>query len=71
MRVYSEGLASSGEALRDHAARHAVTHMQGSFWDRFLINGPVAPSGKTPNIRTVWFLEVGEEIPRFVTAYPL
>jgi hypothetical protein len=61
------------EALRDHAARHAVTHTQETaFGTKFVIDGPlVVPSGKTPDVRTVWFVEVGEEIPRFVTAYPL
>jgi hypothetical protein len=28
------------------------------------------PSGASPRIRTVWILEIGEENPRFVTAYP-
>jgi hypothetical protein len=30
-----------------------------------------APDGRTPTIRSVWFIETGEEKPRFVTAYPL
>jgi hypothetical protein len=29
------------------------------------------PDGRTPTIRSVWFIETGEEVPRFVTAYPL
>ncbi|MGH3976576.1 MAG: DUF6883 domain-containing protein [Pseudonocardiaceae bacterium] len=27
--------------------------------------------GRTPSIRSVWFLESGQDVPRFVTAYPL
>ncbi|MEW6299747.1 MAG: DUF6883 domain-containing protein [Thermodesulfobacteriota bacterium] len=29
------------------------------------------PSGRAPHVRVVWFIDAGEAIPRFVTAYPL
>jgi hypothetical protein len=29
------------------------------------------PFGKSLNLRSVWFLDGGELIPRFVTAYPI
>ncbi|MGH9197929.1 MAG: DUF6883 domain-containing protein [Acidimicrobiia bacterium] len=28
------------------------------------------PYGRTPSIRSVWFLETGQDASRFVTAYP-
>jgi len=39
---------------------------------RYAVDGIMAaPDGRAPNVRTVWFIETGEEVPRFVTAYPL
>jgi hypothetical protein len=29
------------------------------------------PDGRTPLVRSVWFIDTGTEIPRFATAYPL
>jgi len=28
------------------------------------------PSGKELNVKTIWIIDTGQEIPRFVTAYP-
>jgi hypothetical protein len=60
-------------ALRHHAADHEVTRVEETpFGTRYIIEGTiVAPDGRTPVIRSVWFVETGEQIPRFVTAYPL
>ena len=60
-------------ALLEHAAGHEVVRAeQTSFGVRYIIEGSIqAPDGRTPLIRTVWFLETGDEVPRFVTAYPL
>jgi hypothetical protein len=61
------------EALRRHAAEHEVTRIESSpFGTRYVIEGTMfTPDGRAPLMRTVWFIETGEQIPRFVTAYPL
>lgn len=60
-------------ALRQHAATHNVAREEQSpFGIRYVIEGPIeAPDGRRPMLRTVWFIDTGEDIPRFVTAYPM
>ncbi len=60
------------EALRDHAAANPVaTSEETEFGSKYVVEGPlVAPDGREVGIRAVWFVESGEEAPRFVTAYP-
>lgn len=37
-----------------------------------VIEGPlVTPGGRNPMVRAIWFVESGQEHPRFVTAYPM
>lgn len=61
------------EALREHAADHEVAQIEDSpFGTRYVVEGIMkAPDGRTPAIRSVWFIETGEDTPRLVTAYPL
>ena len=41
------------------------------FGRRVVVEGTMeAADGRRPNLRTVWFIEKGEETPQFVTAYP-
>jgi uncharacterized protein DUF6883 len=65
-----ERLAS---ALREHAVEHDVTRVDGSpYGQRYVIEGSIrSPVGRHPFIRSIWFIEAGEDRPRFVTAYPL
>ena len=65
-----EGLA---QALREHAAEHDVTKVETSpYGHRYVIEGIIhSPNARHPMLRVVWFVETGEETPRFVTAYPL
>jgi hypothetical protein len=61
------------EALLDHARstrRAQVTETQ--FGTKYTLDGPMAtPSGRRPRVRAIWFVQVDETIPRFVTAYPV
>ena len=61
------------EALRHHAAVCGVAGVEPSpFGTRYRVEGPLAaPDGRTPLVRTIWFIEPGDAAPRFVTAYPL
>lgn len=60
-------------ALQKLAEDHEVANIEASpFGKRYVVEGQIrTPEGRTPRIRTVWFIEAGETIPRFVTAYPL
>lgn len=60
------------QALRVHAqASNVVAREATAFGMRYVLEGPLhAPDGTELNIRAVWFIEEGEERPRFVTAYP-
>jgi hypothetical protein len=64
--------AALAEALRDHAMGHDVASAsQTPFGVRYTVEGRLeCPDGRGPMVRTVWFIETGETIPRFVTAYP-
>ena len=65
-----EGLA---DALRRHAADYDVTGRDDTpFGTSYVVEGPLlAPDGRSPQVRVVWFIETGESIPHLVTAYPL
>jgi hypothetical protein len=61
------------EALLRHAADHEVARAETSpFGTRYVVEGIIStPDSRAPLIRAVWFVEAGEQIPRFATAYPL
>jgi hypothetical protein len=59
--------------IRQHILDYEVRKTEDSpFGTRYVVEGIiVAPDGRTPLLRTVWFIRHGEEVPQFVTAYPL
>jgi hypothetical protein len=61
------------EALCQHAAAQEVARVEDSpFGTRYVVEGIITtPVGRTPRLRSVWFIRDGEEMRRFVTAYPL
>jgi hypothetical protein len=61
------------EALRRHAAENEVTEiLQTQRGVSYTVEGEMlAPSGARLKIRSVWFQDIGEPAPHFVTAYPL
>lgn len=60
------------DALRRHAAGNPVVASEETeFGTKYVVEGPLTtPDGREVGIRSVWFVERGEEAPRFVTAYP-
>ncbi|RRR69469.1 MAG: hypothetical protein EI684_15565 [Candidatus Viridilinea halotolerans] len=60
-------------ALKRHAADHEVVATElTAFGTSYVVEGSLpAPDGRTPNIRVVWFVAAGEDIPVLATAYPL
>jgi hypothetical protein len=60
-------------ALLTHAAEHEVAKAEGTpFGTRYVVDGTIeTPRGRTPRIRSVWFVESNQDAPRLITAYPL
>lgn len=60
-------------ALLRHAADHEVAEAETTpFGTNYVIEGDlVAPDGRSPRVRVVWFIATGERIPTLATAYPL
>jgi hypothetical protein len=69
----SESWQDLVKALLRHAAENEVAKIEDSpFGTRYVIEGVLlAPDPRGAVVRSVWFIETGEQIPRFVTAYPL
>ena len=60
-------------ALRSHGTSHAVQEAVETHYEfRYLVEGALpSPNGRTPRVRTVWFIRAGYAIPELVTAYPI
>ena len=60
-------------ALLNHAADHELAKIESSpFGTRYVVEGRVfTPDGRNPEVRSVWFISTGDNIPRLVSAYPL
>jgi hypothetical protein len=61
------------QTLLKHAQENAViSSVEIPFGKKYIIDGLLSTKdGRNPIVRTIWFIEAGEEQPRFVTAYPL
>jgi hypothetical protein len=61
------------QALLNHAAEHGIVKEEATpFGVRYVIEGPLnAADSRRPNLRSVWFIDTGTDIPRLVIAYPL
>lgn len=63
--------------LSDSLKKHAIVNRPTSEVDtghgiKFVVEGPLAsPDGRNPEIRSVWVVDRGVDIPRLVSAYPL
>jgi hypothetical protein len=60
-------------ALETHASDNDVaTSNQSQYGTRYVIDGALAaPDGTRLNVRSVWFIRRGSEVPTFATAHPL
>jgi hypothetical protein len=57
-------------ALLRHAKEHEVAKAENTpFGTRYVVEGTIeTPNGRTPSIRSVWFVDNDQDAPRFVTA---
>jgi hypothetical protein len=60
-------------ALINHVADNDVTKVEDSpFGTRYVVKGILlSPDSRNPLILSAWFIETGDNIPKFVTAHPL
>lgn len=61
------------EALRLQGTTHDVVRVsETGHGPRYHVDGALeTPDGRNPQVRTVWQMDVGSDIPRLITAYPL
>jgi len=70
---YTQGNWRQFEAdlRRQHLTRHAVLRQETSYGRKYEIRGKMTgPAGNSGEIVSVWIILAGEDVPRFVTAYP-
>jgi hypothetical protein len=54
-----------------HLAHDAVAGMASRYGQTYEIRATlVGPSGRSAGVVSIWFVPVGKDVPRFVTAYP-
>jgi Domain of unknown function (DUF6883) len=60
-------------ALQRHAAENEIAKEETTpLGVRMAVEGVMKmPNGTVAEVRSIWFIERGERMPRFVTAYPL
>ena len=60
------------QALRSHAETNPVVEeSEMAYGTKWTVEGPLnSPDERAPIIRSVWILDIDEEIPRLVTAFP-
>jgi hypothetical protein len=60
------------KALLEHASANSVVAVHTSHSGvKYEISGPLAaPDGRLPIVKSVWIVDAGNPIPRFVTAVP-
>ena len=60
------------QALRQLAlSANATECVQSAHGQKFIVDGElIGPTGRTAAVRTVWIVDLGEDAPRLVTAYP-
>ena len=60
-------------ALLGHARENPVATREATrFGSKYVVDGMFgAPNGERVELRSIWFVELGAELARFVTAYPI
>lgn len=68
--------AESWQTLQSALVEHLlaavlVETVMTEFGEKYIVEGSLkTPDGRHPRVRAVWFVETGETVSRFVTAYP-
>ena len=61
------------DALRLQGMTYEVVKVAETFYgQRYHVDGTLeTPDGRSPQVRTVWQMDVGSDSPRLITAYPV
>jgi hypothetical protein len=61
------------DALIQHASAHEVKRTAETLHGvKYIIEGEMqTPDGRLPQLRSVWIVDTGKDVPRLVPAYPL
>lgn len=61
------------QAFIAHISDHDLTGVEiTEDGQRYIVDGILhTPDGRNPFVRSIWFLETGTAVPRFVTSYPV
>jgi len=61
------------DALRRHVRENDIANQERTpLGERFVVEGSMPlPDGGVASVRSIWFVESGEQVPRLATAYPL
>lgn len=67
-----EDWGSLAGALRIHGANNDVVEVTETEWGvEYVVEGILETSdGRNPEVRSVWIVDKGRDIPRLITAYP-
>lgn len=58
--------------LQQAGSQAIVKSVSSAFGVRYVVEGQLeTPDGRNPLVRSVWFIDMDEDVPRLVTAYPL
>ena len=77
--TFFRGLGYSPETWRQvemdrrtqHLSRDVTIEERTPYGQKYSIRAPlIGPSGRSAEVVSAWFVRSGEEVPRFVTAYP-
>lgn len=69
--------AERWQVLADSLLLHGATHelaeiMESDRGIKYIVDGALeTPDGRNPLVRTVWMVDLGEDAPRLITAYPI
>jgi hypothetical protein len=60
-------------ALLQHATAHEIAGtLRTEEGTHYVLEGDLqTPDGRNPQVRSVWAIDTGSDVPRFITAYPL
>ncbi len=60
------------ESLIEHSIENDVIKViETNYGTKYIVEGKIkTPDKRNPKVRTIWFIESNENIPKFITVYP-
>ncbi len=66
-------MESLADSLVKHCNENEISNVkENEYGKKYVIEGRLkTPNNRNPKVRTIWFIDNDEQIPNFVTAYPI